>query len=341
MKILLVGSNFNYAIERYYVRYLKQFGADINHFPAADIVFNYHSKNLFNKILFKTKINTGYKPVNQQLMKIAYDYEPDVIWIFKGMEIYPDTLDKLRKDFWLSNYNPDHPFLITSSGSGNNNVTQSVGLYHLHFCYHTGLKQQIEQNFRLPTVFLPFAYEKTDMVYTEQNTIKEIGRICFQGNPDKYRAGKIDLLTKAGMEVDVFGIGWQNTNLRTNKRVRLFNIVPRPEFWKLNQEYRVQLNLFRAYNNGSHNMRTFEIPVVGGIQLSPFSDEQSLFFDANKEIFFFMDDDEMIEKAKKILGMKEDESESIRMAARKRSLESPYSFEDRSLTVFETFKKYI
>ena len=341
MKILLVGSNFGYAIERYYVRYLKQLGAEINHFEAPDIVFNYHSRNIFNKILFKTKINTGYKPVNQKLIDIAYQYKPDVIWIFKGMEIYPETLMRLRTDFKLANYNPDHPFVITSSGSGNNNVTNSVGLYHLHFCYHTGLQAQIEKKFGLPTVFLPFAYDTSDMVYTDQNNITEIPRICFQGNPDKYRANKINMLTDAGMEVDAYGIGWGRTQLINNPRVRLFDIVPRPQFWKLNQEYRVQLNLFREYNNGSHNMRTFEIPAVGGIQLSPYSDEQTLFFDDNKEIFFFRNDSEMVAQAKKLLDMKTGEANHVRGAARKRSIESPYTFEDRARTVYDTFKKML
>ena len=341
MKILLVGSNFDYAIERYYVRYLKQFGARINHFPAPDIIFNYHSRNIFNKVLFKTKIKTGYAHVNKRLMQIAYDYKPDVIWVFKGMEIFPDTLEKLKKDFWLANYNPDHPFVITSSGSGNNNVTRSVGFYHLHFCYHTGLQQQIEKTFNLPAVFLPFAYETTDMVYEDQNNIDEINRVCFQGNPDKYRARKIEMLTEAGMEVDAYGIGWHHTALQHNSRVRLFNIASRPEFWKLNQQYRVQLNLFREYNNGSHNMRTFEIPAVGGIQLSPYSHEQTLFFDADKEIFFFNNDHEMVESAKKLLSLNQNEAMTIRSAARKRSIESPYTFRDRAQTVFDTFKKNI
>ncbi len=341
MKILLVGSNFDYAIERYYVRYLKALGAKINHYPAPDIVFNYHSANLFNKILFKTKINTGYKPVNRRLLEIAYQYQPDVIWVFKGMEIFPETLDRLRKDFRLANYNPDHPFLIISSGSGNDNVTQSVGLYHLHFCYNTGLQQEIQKRFNLPTVFLPFAYDRMDLAKMDQHRGEEIKKICFQGNPDAYRAGKIELFTEAGIDVDAYGIGWQHTKLRNNKRVKLFGIAPRAEFWKLNQQYRVQLNLFRAYNNGSHNMRTFEIPVAGGIQLAPYSDEQTLFYEPDKEVFFFKDDQEMVAKAKQILSMQTSDARIIRDAAKERSLTSPYSFEDRAQTVYDTFKKMI
>ena len=341
MKILLVGSNFSYAIERYFVRYLTEMGVEINQYTAPDIVFNYHSKNLFNKVLFRTKINTGYKPVNRELVKIAHEYKPDVIWVFKGMELFPETLATLNKDFRLANYNPDHPFLITSRGSGNSNVRDSVGLYQLHFCYHNQLIQQIKNEFHIPAVFLPFAYDNSDMQYMDQNSLTEINKLCFQANPDAYRVDMIEKLAENGLEVDVFGIGWQKTKLRNNPRVRLFNIADRKEFWKLNQEYRVQLNLFREYNKGSHNMRTFEIPAVGGIQLAPYSEEQAMFFKEGEEIFFFHNETEMVEKAKFLLSLPAHKALEIRNAARKRSLNSGYTFKDRAITVYKSFKALV
>ena len=68
----------------------------------------------------------------------------------------------------------------------------------------------------------------------------------------------------------------------------VYPIASRPDFWRKNQEYRVQLNLFRQYNEGSHNMRTFEIPAVGGIQLTEYSTEQADFFKEGEEIFSFV-----------------------------------------------------
>ena len=338
MKILLVGADNKWAIERYYVNYLTKLGVEINHFPAPDIIFKYHSKNIFNKLLFKSKIRTGYADVNKQLIKIAYEYKPDIIWVFKGMEIFPETLEKLGKDFKLANYNPDHPFIISSRGSGNTNVTKSVGKYHLHFCYHHELQKKIENEFGITTVFLPFGYEKNDITYIDQSTIVENKRVCFQANPDKYREDKINLLTLNGFEVDVYGIGWDKTSLKNNPRVKIFPIASRTEFWRVNQEYRVQLNLFRQYNFGSHNMRTFEIPAVGGIQLAPYSEEQASFFEEGKEIFFFNNDEEMIDNTRKILNLSDSEIMDIRKAARKKSLDAGYTFTDRATTVYNTFK---
>jgi spore maturation protein CgeB len=341
MKVLLVGSDFEVAIERYYKKYLTDFGVEICHYPAPDIVFDFHSKNIFNKILFKTDIYKNYGFVNRELIRIAEEFQPDVIWVFKGLEIFPSTLRKLRTKFRLANFNPDHPFIIIAKSNGNRNVKNSVGLYHLHFSYHSALVKRIQEEYHIPSVFLPFAYDRFDLEYQPPETIKEIMRVCFQANPDAWRVQKIKKLADAGIEVDVYGHGWQRSSLKNYKNVNLFPIAGRKKFWLLNQEYRVQLNLFRKYNNDSHNMRTFEIPAVGGIQLSPYSVEQADFFEEGKEIFLFKDDGQMISMAKKLLNMSPEETEEIRKAARTRSIDSPYSFEDRALTVYKAFQQLI
>ena len=342
MRVLMVGSDMPWAIERHFVKYLTQYGAAVFLYPAGDMVFNYHSKNIFNKILFKTRIKTSYKEVSEGLVDKANEFKPDIIWIFKGMEIYPETLVLLKKQgFKLANFNPDHPFIISSRGSGNKNVTDSVGLFDLHFCYHLKLQKEIEERFHIPAIFLPFAYEESELVYTDPGVIKEIKRVCFQGNPDKYRIEMVSILAANGFPVDIYGVGWQKTKLAKTFGVEIYGIATRPEFWRKNQEYRVQLNLFRQYNVGSHNMRTFEIPAVGGIQLTEYSDEQAKFFKENEEIFFFRKKEELLEKADELLNMSDSRTASIRSQARERSLRSGYTFADRALTVYNAFQQLI
>jgi spore maturation protein CgeB len=341
VKVLLVGSDLDVAIERYYKKYLTGFGVEVRHYPAPDIVFNFHSKNIINKILFKLDIYKKYGFVNKELMRIADEFQPDIIWIFKGLEIFPSTLKKLGKKFRLANFNPDHPFIIIARSNGNRNVKNSVGLYHLHFSYNTRLVKRIQDEFHIPAVFLPFAYDRFDLEYEPPESVSEVLKVCFQANPDAWRVQKIKALADAGVEVVVYGHGWDKTSLWGYNNVHLHPIASRKTFWLLNQEYRVQLNLFRKYNNDSHNMRTFEIPAVGGIQLSPYSSEQADFFEENKEIFLFKNDGQMISMAKKLLAMTRAEADEIRKAARTRSINSPYSFEDRALTVYKSFQELL
>ncbi len=339
MKILLAGSNRSMAIERHYVHYLRLLGADVLHYPSADIAADFYGAGIVNKLLFKTGIYTGYKPVNEALINKAYAYSPDLILVFKGMEIFPETLEKLGKDFRLANYNPDHPFIIVSKGSGNNNVTSSVGLYHCHFCYNRQLQQEIETKFNIPTVFLPFGFELPDSDYPAVSSEPEMMRACFLGNPDETRRQYVLALAQNGVPVDVYGHGWAKTGISKQAGVQVFDAVYGLECWKKLHQYRLQINIFRKHNNGSHNMRTFEIPAAGGIELSPFSEEQAGFFKEDQEIFFYNSREELISKAKKILAMTDTETATIRNAARKRSVQSGYRYADRAATVYGTAKK--
>lgn len=68
------------------------------------------------------------------------------------------------------------------------------------------------------------------------------------------------------------------------------------------------------------HLRTFEIPMCGGLQLSSFTEELATYFEEDKEIIFYRSDEEMISKAKFYL---KDENKSLRenmkINARKRA----------------------
>lgn len=338
MKILLVGSDLPMSIERIYAKYLRELGAEVNHFTAPDMVFDWHSKKIINKVLFRTGINRGYASVNRQLTDIVYSWKPDITWVFKGMELYPRTLAALKGKTKLVNYNPDHPYIIVSRGSGNKNVTDSVPLYDMHFCYHSGLIQKIRNQFNIPAVFLPFGFEMTEEDYEAAVGQPEINRICFLGNPDKIRESTILELADNGFAADVYGHGWDKTAVATNSAIKVHDAVYGEGFWKKLRQYRVQINIFREHNAGSHNMRTFEVPAVGGIQLLPYSEEQTAFFEDGREVFFYRNPQEMLEQAQRLLSLPAQQAHALRVAARKRSVESGYRYSDRARTVFENCK---
>jgi spore maturation protein CgeB len=101
-------------------------------------------------------------------------------------------------------------------------------------------------------------------------------------------------------------------------------------FWETLSKYRVQLNILRLQNEGSHNMRSFEIPGAGGIMLAPDTPEHRHYFSNETEIFLYQDFKSCLEQCRKILSLPEAESRAVRDAARRRSLQSGYTYEARS-----------
>ena len=259
----------------------------------------------------------------------------DVILVFKGMEVRRRTLITLRnKGIYLFNYNPDHPFVYFGRGSGNKNVLQSIKLYHHHFSYSKRIIQDLKNKFQVSASWLPFAYEECHKPITED----EINAVCFIGNADRDRAEAINELILNRIHVDVFGNNWRRF-LKPNPYLKIHKPVYGKEFITVAQKYRIQLNLFRPQNIGSHNMRSFEMPSLGCIMLAPYSEEHDSFFKANEEAFYFKKDS-LVTCVKHILNLDPIEALKIRENAYNRCVTSNYHYRDRIKVLYETINNF-
>jgi spore maturation protein CgeB len=337
-KILIVGSDQVWSIEKIYLKYLSEIGIETELFAAQNFFFNYHNKNLINKIFFRLGISSIYKKINTLLLEKAKQYKPDVIWIFKGMEIFPKTIDQLKLDgIKIANYNPDNPFIFSGRGSGNENVKNSIGKYDLHLTYDKTVQKKIGEEYSIKTAYLPFGFELSELLYEDCVEEKEIIKVCFLGNPDNERAIFLKSLLDDGIEIDLYGNDWNKFINHAN--ASLFPPVYGDEFWRTLRRYRVQLNLMRIHNINSHNMRSFEIPAVGGIMIAPDTTEHRIFFENEKEIFLFKNLNECKERIDHVLNLSADDANKIRNNARHRSISSGYSYKDSAKSVYETFQK--
>lgn len=340
MKVMIVGSDEAHAIENYYVKYLNAEGLDVSQFAAQKIFYEYYHQNNFNKVLYKAGLSSIQNRINKSFIISLEKFRPEIIWVFKGMEITPDSLRYARsKRYKLVNYNPDNPFVFTGSGSGNSNITQSIALYDLHFTYNLQVKRKLEAEYHLPVKFLPFGYDISDGQYQACITEEEIIKTCFIGNPDKKRSAFLKELAESGVKIDLYGHYWNDYIKHPN--ISIYQPVLGDVLWKMLRKYRVQLNLMRIHNDDSHNMRTFEIPAIGGIQLAPDTPEHQLFFEDRKEVWLYRSVSDCVQCTKELLSLSTTEASNIRLAARKRCVESGYSYRDRALEALTVMRDLI
>jgi len=112
--------------------------------------------------------------------------------------------------------------------------------------------------------------------------------------------------------------------------INIFPPVYGVETWKALRRYRAQLNLMRAHNEDSHNMRSFEVPGIGGVMVAPDTPDHRLYFKDQEEVFLFQDVKSCAAIVKKLLDLDVVQVNRIRAEARKRSVYSGYSYKDRS-----------
>ncbi len=340
MKLLIVGSDKNYAIENIYKKYFLELGVNVILYPMQSKFYDFYFSSMLNKIFYRFGFTKIIKELNYELLDICSTFKPDLIWVFKGMEITPKTLLELRRqNVVLINFNPDNPFIFSGRGSGNSNIVPSLKLYDLHYTYNKEIQSQFQTEFGIIAKYLPFGFDYDQEILKLCEEENEILKVCFLGNPDKNRIELIKSIANRNIEIDVYGNNWKSKISHPN--ITCFQPVYGLDQWKILRKYRVQLNLLRLHNLNSHNMRTMEIPSIGGIQLAQRTKEHQMFFVENEEVFLFDDIDDCFEKINFLLSLSNDESKKIRIKAKRACFENGYSYLVRAKQVLENFETQI
>ncbi len=333
MKILIIGAQESYSLENVYIHELSK-EHDVEFHNIKSDFLNYYNKNIINKLRIRLGSNKIYEKINTNLLAFCTNKYFDLIWVFKGMELFPSTIKKLKNYCsLLINYNGDHPFVHQSRGSGNKYVINAFKYYDFHLSYSKYIINSIKEYSNLPSYWLPFAY-----VFSREPQDFELNIACFVGSLDSERKRMIRLLAKNNVTVHVYGDGWTKTKL---KNIKLFPAVYKNQYIDTIQKYRLHLNIFRPHNYDSHNMRTFEVTALGAIMLAPKSSEHLSFFEQKKEAFYYCNDDEFVAYAKKILKLSKSAALQVKKAAYLRSLNSEYSYQHRSQSVIKLVKSHL
>lgn len=337
MKILIIGSDYNWSIERVYRRELLKLGHEVIHVPVQNWFYDFYYKSTMHKALVRLGLTRLQTKIQKRLLAELNGQFFDIIWVFKGMELTPETLQSIKRQTTrLINFNPDNPFIFSGKGSGNNNITQSIHLYDEHFTYDYEVKSRIESEFGIKCTLVPFGFDNEVISTEELNEVEEIKAICFVGNPDGYRVGILQEILNNGLPLHVYGHDWSKHLKHPN--LTIHGPVYGKEYYETLRKYRVQLNIMRVHNLGSHNMRSIEVPGCGGILLAPRTKDHEAFFEEDKEAFYYNNLKELAEKSDEILRLGFTEVAKIRIKASSR-VENDFSYAKLTSTFIEKWPR--
>ncbi len=330
MKILIIGSFREIALEKTYAHNLKLLGHEI--IPVETFVgFHDMTESLFGKVWHKLQITRIRQKVNKVIIQRYREVKPDVVLIFKGEDITPDTLQELRSEEGiLVNYNPDHPFYFEKETVSSKNITECISMYDLYLTYSQEIKEQLSRE-GVPAGCIPFGYDAR-MIKKAQNLNKEVPSFLFVGAWDQDREEWLSQMTdKVNLEI----YGNQDWSLMSRGKEVATSFQNRyligEEYANVVSRSAGVINLLRPQNmrEQSHNMRTFEVPGYGGVLISQRTDEQMSYFEEDKEAIFFSDIEELIDKLD-FLVRNPNHARQIKEQALNRSETSGYSYFDRA-----------
>ncbi len=322
----MVGSFGIGALEHQYSRGLKNNGFEIYEYDIQKEVNSIRELSFLTKAFFKFNQKVYYNKANKELLSLVKSIKPKILFVFKGMEVFPETLAQIKQQgVLLINYNPDHPYLFFSEGAGNINVKNSISIYDIYISYSTTIVNELNRLYK-NSVCIPFGFDET--IRVNNNPIDEI---VFIGAYDKIREAELSSINSEKL----FIYGPTNWGTKLNKKsVLLKKYKGKPlynnDYYNVLSNSIASINFLRKQNiiEGSHNMRTFETTGVGGLLISNRTQEHEAFFDDGKEAFFFSDLNELNniiqEKLNDIKLITE-----MKNAALMRCRKSNYSYADR------------
>lgn len=323
----IFGLNYENNLENFYIEALKK----LNY---KNIIF-LHNNFLFYIFCFLQKINSKFLfqifNIFQGLKfkKFIQKNNIKILIIFKGIELSKNIYELIKKKkIILINIYTDNPFNFKSSATTSKNIISNIENYDIFCIWSEGLKKKLEKKFKKTKFFyLPFGYSKNNHHLKKKKIVSK--KISFVGAYDKNR---YEILKGINFKVDIYGNDWPKfKNHTVNKYIKneeLIDIVAKSE---------ISLNILRKQNYTSHNMKTFEIPSMGGLMLTTRSKEQNKFFPEHDASFMF---DSTKDLNKKIIYIFKNKNKSKKVRQKGYSLSIKHSYEQRTKSLIKYINKY-
>ncbi|HEV2714891.1 MAG TPA: glycosyltransferase, partial [Terriglobales bacterium] len=238
----------------------------------------------------------------EQLARIS----ADLVWVGKGAWALPWFWQELKRREPFAKlvcYNADNPIVTYSRGGNRLWVTESIPYFDYYCTYNGSLVEPLKRAGAKKVIQSPFAWDPwlhpAEVEICQEDRERYACDVMFVGNGDEYREKWLENIMEAAepykWQFHVYGCWNPRRGSRVMQAIRGAQIYGL-EMVKAVRAARISINVLRAQNEGSHNMRTFEIPGCRGLMASQFSAEQNEFFKGGEAAIYFKNPGEAVAK---------------------------------------------
>jgi len=302
--------------------------------------------SLYYRLQNRFLIGPVLKQLNNDLIELTKNIQPDLIFIYRGTHIYPNTI-KLIKSYIgckVFAYNNDDPFsdryklLDFRLWSL---YKKSIFEYDWIFSYRFKNIEDYKQLGYMKTSLLRSYYLKEKNFYI--SNIEKKYDVIFIGHfENDGRDESIKYLLENNIDVQIYGTLWENSKYFNFFKKKMKNIKPIYEDYNLMiNSARIALVFLSKLNNDTYTRRCFEIPATKTMMLGEYTkDLANNLFEEGKESEYFRTNEELLKKVKYYL---EDNSriDKIGNAGYKRLISDGHEVENRIEQIMKIFRSII
>jgi hypothetical protein len=320
VKVLVVGDWHSELHEEAVFQALKQLGHD-------PIRFGWHEYFKSNSRL-STLFRPFYKAQNKYLLgpvvsKINRDVEelvkrqrPDLVFLYRGTHILPDTLRAIRRVSPRSivvSYNNDDPFSPRQPRWLWRHFMGSLPECDLVLAYrHHNIKNLLLAGAKrvelLRSWFIP--ERNHPVTLTDEERRRYGSDVVFVGHHESdERVAYLEEVVRKGWQLRLFGPGYDWDPV-VRRSAQLHRQAPVRLVW--GDEYnlalcgaKIALCFLSKLNQDTYTRRCFEIPATCTLMLAEYTDDLATLFREGEEVEFFRNREEMIAKISRYLSDEE------------------------------------
>jgi glycosyltransferase involved in cell wall biosynthesis len=333
LRILFTGPLWEGSTANFRFQALVELGNDVHVLDYSP--FCQQGARLLRAFERRFYIGPGIIRYNSLLKKSAQDLEPNLIWVDKGIYIWPSTLGKIkaRTGATIIHYTPDDYF---GKDLYYDLVLKSINIYDAFFTTKTfnvpellrlgAKKVQYSANAFDPRIHRPIELSPEEKrIYSAD--------VGFIGRWEPDREETFAKLAEKGIDMKIWGEGWSRGKIARSLRRFVQNRgVYGLEYPKAIAGCKINLNILSKWYRDEETTRSIEIPACGGFMLAERTSRHLEYFREGKEAEFFSCFDELLAKIQFYLS-NDERRKQIACAGRRRCLENDYSYKNRIQSV--------
>ena len=283
-------------------------------------------RSIVHRLAFGKQVDA----LNQGLCQFAKGTDYDWVWIDKGIWVYPETVEFLkRNNALIIHYTPDPAIVFHKT----RHFADSIPKYDVLI---TTKKYEIEKYKEYGAKNVIFVHQGYDPnIFKPYEVERELARklesdVCFVGHTEPHYYYRLKAVSHVVNNLAVWGEQWPRKTLFHPwlKKAYRGGGIWHIEYAKAICCAKIGLGFLSKLAPEQSTTRTFEIPACGTFLLAERTNEHLELFEEGKEAEFFSSDEELIDKVKYYLAH-DDERKQIAAAGRARCIKSSYSNHDR------------
>lgn len=277
--------------------------------------------------------------LNKGLLEKCEEFRPEIVFLYSCRLIYASSVKKIKKmGSYVASYCNDDPFSDFFCKYFWKNYIDSLKYCDQNYVYRKrNLVNVEEKTGKSGKILRSYYIEEKNHPCDAAEILRDVPDVIFLGHMEnderqEYIEALLNQDMKVGLNEQAFG-DWGS-----DRKNAVFLEEPRERYNRYICSCKIPLVFLSKINHDTYTRRCFEIPAAGAFLFCPYTDDLAEMFEEDKEIVFYRDKQDFVDKVRYYL-IHEEERKRVAQAGRERVLRDGHEAGDRIEQIIRDYEE--